>query len=134
LTWFDGFGWFPDANQPLGSGFFIQPAGTAGNQIVTFVGEVQTGSSTNVISGALSLLGSTIPVAGPQPGGAVGHEGDTVFTWDVAGNSWVATSYFGGYGWFDGTAETNGPSLKVAEGMFYQNTGGTLDWIQTLNP
>lgn len=134
FIWFDGFGWFPDANQPLGSGFFVQPAGTAGNQRVTLVGEVQTGTSTNVISGALALLGSKVPVAGPEPGGAVGHDGDNIFTWDVGGNSWVTTTYFAGYGWFDGTAETNGPALKVAEGLFYQNTGGSLNWVKTLNP
>lgn len=130
--WFDGFGWFPDADQPLGSGFFIQPTLT---QTITLVGEVQTGSSTNVISGALSLLGSKVPVAGPEPGGSVGHDGDTIFTWDVAGNQWIPTLYFDGYGWFDeSSAETNGPSLKVAEAFFYQNTGGAMNWIKTLNP
>jgi hypothetical protein len=131
FTWFDGFGWFPDAPQPLGKGFFIQPTLT---QTITLVGEVQTGTSTNTISGALDLLGNKVPVAGPEPGGLVGHEGDNIYTWDVAGSSWLINSYFGGYGWFDNTAETNGPSLKVAEGFFYQNTGGSLEWVKTLNP
>lgn len=129
--WFDGFGWFPDANQNLGEGFFLQPTLT---QTITLVGEVQTGTSTNVIPTGLKLLGNKVPVAGPEPGGAVGHDGDTVFTWDVPGNQWVSTLYFDGYGWFDNTAETNGPSLKVAEGFFFQNTGGALNWIKTLNP
>jgi len=72
FTWFDGFGWFPDGPQNLGNGFFIQPTLT---QTITLVGEVQTGSATNQITGALSLLGSKVPVAGPAPGGSVGHDG-----------------------------------------------------------
>ena len=132
FSWFDGFGWFPDAPQDLGKGFFLQPTAT---QTITLVGEVQTGSSTNVISGALSLLGSKVPVAGSEPGGSVGHDGDGIFTWDAGANSWILTSYFDGYGWFDAnSAETNGPVLKVAEAFFYQNTGGSLNWIKTLNP
>jgi hypothetical protein len=131
FLWFDGFGWFPDVDQNLGQGFFIQPVLT---QTITLVGEVQTGTSTNVIASGLSLLGSKIPVAGPEPGGAVGTDGDEIFTWDVAGNSWTSTLYFDGYGWFDGSAETNGPALKVAEGLFYNNTGGSKNWIKTLNP
>jgi hypothetical protein len=131
-TWIDTFGWFPDVNVDLGEGFFIQPTLT---QTITFVGEVQTGTSTNVISGALSLLANKNPVAGPAPGGAVGHDLDTIFTWDSGANSWIPTTYVDTYGWFDGvSAETNGPSLKVGEGFFYQNTGGTLNWITTLNP
>lgn len=131
--WFDGFGWFPDAPQNLGQGFFLKPTLT---QTLTFVGEVQTGNSTNAISGTLSLLGSKVPVAGREPGGAVGHDGDTIFAWNSGGNSWVAYDYFDGFGWFDNDApaETNGPSLKVADAFFYKNTGGSLQWIKTLNP
>ena len=130
--WFDGFGWFPDVDQNLGSGFFLQPTLS---QTITLVGEVQTGNSTNTISGALSLLGSKVPVAGREPGASVGHDGDIIFTWDGVAN-WVGVQYFDGYGWFfDGTpGEEGGPNLKVAEGFFYQNTGGSLDWVKTLNP
>jgi len=131
-AWIDGYGWFPDVVQNLGEGFFLQPAAT---QTITFIGEVQTGSSTNVISGALALKGSKVPVAGPEPGGAVGHDGDTIFTWDAPNNGWLSSGYIDGYGWFDGiSSETNGVTLKVAEAFFYQNTGGSLNWIKTLNP
>lgn len=133
FTWFDGFGWFPDAPQDLGKGFFLQPTAT---QTITFVGEVQTGDSTNVIASGLNLLGSKVPVAGREPGAAVGQDGDSIFTWNPAGNSWVLYSYFDGFGWFDDSApaETDGPLLNVAEGFFFQNTGGAKEWIKTLNP
>lgn len=131
FTYIDGFGWFPDAPVALGTGFFIQPTLT---QTITFVGEVQTGTSTNVISGALSLLGSKTPQGGSQPGGTVGHDSDTIFTWDGNGN-WVPYTFIDTYGWFDpSSAETNGPVLKVADAFFYQNLGGSLNWIKTLNP
>lgn len=129
IGYIDGFGWDNTTAQPLGKGFFIQPVLT---QTITLVGEVQTGTSTNTISGVLSLLGNKVPVAGPEPGGLVGHDGDTIFTWNAVGNSWIANGYIDTFGW--DSASTNGPALKVAEGFFYQNTGGSLDWIKTLNP
>lgn len=132
FDYFSGFGWFPDAPQPLGSGFFILPSFS---QTITLVGEVQTGSSTNVIAPGLSLLGSKVPVAGNEPGGAVGAGGDTLYTWDAGANSWVSQDYFDGYGWFDANSSgTNGPALKVAEGIFILNNGTAKNWIKTLNP
>lgn len=131
--WFDSFGWFSpngDGFANLGEGFFLS---SAINQTITFVGEVQTGTSTNTITAGLNLLGNKVPVAGNEPGGTVGAAGDTVYTWD--GVQWINQDYFDGYGWFDlNSSETNGPALRVAEGFFYLNTGASKDWIKTLNP
>lgn len=129
IGWIDGFGWDTAANLDLGKGFFLQPTLT---QTVTFVGEVQTGTSTNAINGGLSLLGSKVPVAGPVPGSAVGNDSDSIFTWNAVGQAWNASSFIDGFGW--DSASVNGPVLGVAEGFFYQNTGASLNWITTLNP
>jgi hypothetical protein len=129
IGWIDGFGWDTAANLNLGTGFFLQPTLT---QTVTFVGDVQTGTSTNAITSGLSLLGSKIPVAGPAPGSTVGNDGDTIFSWNTGGQTWVANGFIDGFGW--DSASVNGPLLGVAEGFFYQNTGAALNWITTLNP
>jgi hypothetical protein len=129
IGWIDGFGWDASANLPVGSGFFVSPTLT---QTITFVGDVQTGTSTNVIGTALSLLGSKVPVAGPQPGSTVGNDGDSIFTWDAVAGTWVTSGFIGGFGW--DSANVNGPALNVGEGFFYQNTGAALNWITTLNP
>jgi hypothetical protein len=129
IGWIDGFGWDAPANLNVGNGFFLQPTLS---QTVTFVGDVQTGSSTNTITGGLTLLGSKVPVAGPQPGSTVGNDGDAIFTWNAVGQSWNASSFIDGFGW--DSVSVNGPAVGVAEGFFYQNTGATVNWITTLNP
>jgi hypothetical protein len=129
--WIDGFGWFPDVNIPLGEGFFLQPVA---NGTLTFVGEVATGSLTNSFPTGNSVRANMVPVAARIPGFAVGNDTDTVYTWDRIGNQWVATGFIDGYGWFDGSAETNGPLVEVGNAIFYQNTGAALNWIQAFNP
>jgi len=129
VGWIDGFGWDTAANLNLGQGFFLQPTLS---QTVTFVGDVQTGTSTNAIAGGLSLLGSKVPVAGPAPGSTVGNDGDTIFTWNSTAGAWVPNGFIGGFGW--DSASINGPVVNVADGFFYQNTGASLNWITTLNP
>jgi hypothetical protein len=128
--WYDTVGWFPDAPVGLGDGFFVKPTLT---QTITFVGEVQTGSSTNTLVPGLNFVGSKVPVAGNEPGGLTGNPGDTIFQWD--GTQWVGQDYYAGYGWFDLSGPgTNGPALRVAEGVLYKNTGANVQWIKTLNP
>ncbi len=129
IGWIDGFGWDTAANLNVGSGFFLQPTLT---QTVTFVGDVQTGTSTNAIGTGLSLLGSKVPVAGPAPGSTVGNDTDSIFTWDATAGTWVTSGFIGGFGW--DSASVNGPVIGVAQGFFYQNTGAALNWITTLNP
>ena len=131
-TYVDGFGWLPDADINLGQGFFIAPTLS---QTITFVGEVQTGNSTNAIPAGLTLLGNKVPVAGRDPGETTGNENDIIYTWDRVANSWNSTTFIAGLGWFDGVVtDFNGPDLQVADGFFYLNTGSSLEWIQTLNP
>ncbi|MCO5051836.1 MAG: hypothetical protein M9920_05990 [Verrucomicrobiae bacterium] len=125
--WIDGLGWTDAINVGLGEVAFINPSS---NQTITFVGEVATGTTTTTLGSGLSLVGSKIPVAGPAPGSSVGNDGDSVFTW--SGNSWNSFEYIGGFGWT--SDDENGPSVGVAEGFFYNNTGAALTWSTTLNP
>ncbi len=125
--WFDGLGWTESKNINLGQGFFVR---ATSNQTITFVGEVQTGTSSTTLSPGLSLVGSKVPVAGNYPGSTVGQDGDFVFTWN--GNAWSSTDYLDGLGWT--SADPNGPAIGVAEGFFYNNTGAALNWEVTLNP
>jgi hypothetical protein len=133
-AWIDGFGWFPDLSIPLGECFFIQ-ASTAGN--ITFVGEVSTGTNTTTVPAGLSFLANKVPIAEPFPGGTVGAEGDSIFTW--GGNAWnnMVWSYVGGYGWFgDGspTESTNGPVVAVGTGVVLQHTGAPMTITRIFNP
>src|ERR1051325_3870943 len=125
-TWIDGFGWFPDVTIPLGEGFFLQPVA---NGTLTLVGEVSLGNTTNNIPPGYSVKANPTPISERVPGGLVGHDGDNIYTWDRTGNQWVTTSYIDGYGWFDGSSETNGPLVNIGNAFFYQNGGATLPWV-----
>lgn len=127
--WLDGLGWLNDENLNLGQGVFIRASSA---QTVTFVGEVQTGTSTTELSPGLNLVGSKIPVAGPVPGSTVGNDGDLIYTWNTTTSSWGAVDYIDGLGWLSTSEE--GPEVAVAEGFFYRNTGASLTWTTTLNP
>ncbi len=126
-TFYTGFGWDAQVDLSIGKGFFISPAST---QTITFVGEVQTGVTATTIAPGLTLLGNKIPVAGPVPGSSVGNDGDSIFTWD--GSQWVPSGFIEDFGWDSG--DVNGPAIGVADGFFYQNVGGSLNWTVTLNP
>jgi hypothetical protein len=116
---------------PLGEGFFLQPVA---NGTLTFVGEVATGNVTTDIAAGFSVKANPIPVAAAIPGGSIGHDGDNIYVWDRAGNQWVTITYLDTYGWFDGSAETNGPVIPVGDAAFFQNTGALLPWVQVFNP
>jgi hypothetical protein len=133
-SWVDGLGWFPDATIPLGEAFFIQ-APLAGN--ITFVGEVSTGTNTTSVPNGISFLANKVPIAEPFPGGTVGTEGDSIFTW--GGSAWnnLVWQYVGGLGWFgDGspTESTNGPVVAVGGGIVLQHSGGAQTITRIFNP
>ncbi|HNQ73679.1 MAG TPA: hypothetical protein PKN95_08760 [Verrucomicrobiota bacterium] len=127
IDWLDGVGWSEPKNIALGQGFFVR---ATSNQTITFVGEVQTGTSSTTLSPGLSLVGSKVPVAGNYPGSTVGNDSDAIFVW--AGSAWDTIDYIGGLGWT--SADPNGPAIGVAQGFFYNNTGAALNWEVTLNP
>jgi hypothetical protein len=129
--WVAGFGWFPDMPLTNGEGFFIV---SKANSTLTFVGDVPQGALSYNIKAGLSTLGNQVPVSGPFPGGTVGHDGDTIYTWIQASQGWNSnpSSYIGGFGWYssDSTVTTNGPVMNPADGAFYVNTGAAIPFTQ----
>jgi len=128
-TWIGGFGW--DTGMVINSGvaFFLS---SKANSTLTFVGEVPQGTISYNIPTAVSTLANKVPVAAAFPGASVGHDGDTMFLWDQAGQKWSSTAwtYIGGYGWDAGGGSTNGPALNPADGVFYVNTGAAIPFTQ----
>jgi hypothetical protein len=128
-SWLGGYGWdSTDVTIPSGVGFFIT---SKANSTLTFVGDVPQGAITYNIPAGLSTLANKVPVSANFPGATIGHDGDSMFTWNQAGQKWSdAVSFLGGYGWDGGTATTNGPALDPAAGAFYVNTGTAIPFTQ----
>jgi hypothetical protein len=126
-----GFGWFPEAVVSNGVGFFIA---SKANSTLTFVGDVPQGAIAYNIPAGVSTLANKVPVSGAFPGGAVGHDGDTIYTWVQAAQAWNSkpSSYIGGFGWYsdDATVTTNGPVFDPAAGAFYVNSGAAIPFTQ----
>jgi hypothetical protein len=147
-----GVGWVtadPDPNWRIldpGVAFFIR---TSLPQSVTFVGEVPQGQLANPVKGlsGVSLLGSQVPQEGrlghitDATGAAVGLEfpagiGDTVFTWDVTGQTWSASwQYLPGIGWLTSNPNPNseGPLIPVATGFASRRVGPDTTWDRDFN-
>jgi len=115
----------PDMVLAPGDGFFIaNPDATAFT--VTFVGEGMEGPNLmNNIAAGLSIKSSKIPQAGDlTPGGNLEFptpsEGDTVYKWLPAGQTYSVHTFFFG-------AWDVAPTLDVAESVFYQ-ANANLSW------
>ena len=129
--WYAGAGWYPDMVINNGVGFFIT---SATNSTLTFVGEVPQGAVTYTIPTGLSTLANKVPEVANFPGGTVGHDGDTITTWDMTGQKWATTvwQYYADAGWNAGGASdsTNGPALNPASAVFYQNSGAAIPFTR----
>jgi len=117
----------PDLVLAPGDGFFIaNPDATPVS--VTFVGEGLEGPNlANPISTGLSIKSSKIPQAGDlNPGGNLEFptpsEGDTVYKWLPAQQTYSTHTYFFG-------AWDVAPTLDVAESVFYQ-ANAPLAWTR----
>jgi hypothetical protein len=132
-----GVGWLPDMDLNPGEGFFTQFQNTAGNTLsVTFVGEVPQGHLVNNLAPApqLSLVSSIVPqtanLGDEATAGSLlfpAQDGDTVFTWNVAGQTYDNAGYVDGVGWLPAD-----PTINVATGFFAQkNSGNTKTaWVR----
>jgi len=110
---FEGGEW-SSPNQTLlpGEGAFVKSGGAF---TITFVGEVAQGAASNKqLATGFNMTGSLVPQAGKLSTDLkyVADEGDFVYQWDNAGNTWKAPSIFEGGEW---TAE---PTLEVGEAVF----------------
>jgi hypothetical protein len=130
-SWVSGFGWYPELSITNGTAFFLA---SKANSTLTFVGDVPQGALAYNIPAGVSTLANKVPVSANFPGGTIGHEGDTIFTWQQAAQKWNPDSagYVGGFGWYspDPTVTTNGPVLNPADGAFYVNTGAAIPFTQ----
>jgi len=140
-----------------GQAVFFQNPNSAGgaNMTATFVGQVPTGSLTNVLTSGYNLVGSMVPVSGDisntnLPVGQIANlnvipgSGDYVLFFDSAAQKFASQlpTEGGIYspGWSGGTGAAGGPvTTNVAEGFYYYNaqgTGNTEKWVEnfSINP
>jgi len=132
-----GVGWLPAINLNPGEGFFIQAQNTAGNTLsITFVGDVPQGHLVNALAAGpqLTLVGSIVPQTANLGDQATltslqfpAEDGDTVFTWDVLGQTYVNAGYIEGVGWLPAD-----PTIAVGTGFFVQKTPNSTknDWVR----
>ncbi len=132
--WFNGVTFDPIAQPVLlpGQGFFYQNNGSLKTN--TFVGTV-TSSNTVALAGGYSLVGSTAPIGGSIESTNFNipfASGDQVLVWNGVGYN---VDYFNAAGdWFNGVTfdPIAVPTLSLSQGIFYQNNGGTKNWIENV--
>jgi hypothetical protein len=113
-----------------GAAFFIVSKAAS---TLTFVGQVPQGAIAYNVPAGLSTLANKVPVSANFPGLNVGNDGNTMFTWVQAQQSWTTDPwvYFAGAGWFTATlGDGTGAPLNPAEGVFYVNNGAAVPFTQ----
>jgi hypothetical protein len=137
-----GFGWAPGTNVfAPGTAFYIQPTETTN---LTFVGNVTLTNVINLQPG-FSMVASAYPASLNLT--AIGLtnavDSDLLFRFSATAGALNDVSQFiGGYGWAEtvngnpvgGTGgPTNGPTLNVAEGFFYDNANENAQGAEAWN-
>jgi len=124
----DGFGWDSSISLAPGEGAFVLSPVTTN---LTFVGEVVL-NSTNPIPTGFSMKSSVIPQSTNVTAlGIPAGEDDLIYQYNPATSAYFApVGYIDGFGW-DG-ASTNGPTLAVAESVFYfrKPSNGATTWVR----
>lgn len=125
-----GLGWLPTREFAPGEAFFIQANNSAGSTLnLTFVGEVPQGHLVNSIAASplFSLKSSVVPQSAtlgeegaPNTLNFPAEDGDTVYTFNVAGQSYESAGFISGVGWLPD------PVIPVATGFFVQKGPGTV--------
>jgi len=138
-TFFDGQ-WFDGNTQPSqtriapGEGIFVQ--NTSGGEVtITFVGEVEQGSLTNVMAPNYGFYASQVPQAGTLPSLAFpGADFMTFNSWNPMSQSFnAAYTYFDGQ-WFDPNTQPNAPTVGVAEGFLISNPDAVpINWTRNFS-
>lgn len=103
---------------------------------IYLVGSVQaTGSVAVKGAGAYNFVSSVLPIAGDlvKDLSYTPQALDTVFTWNVANQSYDTTQYVDGFGW-TGSADQSAPQLAIGQGIIIQSDSGSANatWSQTL--
>jgi hypothetical protein len=129
----------PLASLPVlgpGKGFFY--GNNTAITTITFVGEVRTGTNDVPLPLGLTPTGSPLPYGGLIETGPVGlpiQDGDNVQFWTGAAWATYTRDSISATGWTDPLgADTAEPTVTVAQGFFYGNNVGPINWQQILNP
>jgi hypothetical protein len=117
------FGWdLPAGARTLepGQGAFVRLPAGAGNQTVTFVGEVVQGQNLTVnIPAGFSIVSSIVPQEGTATQlGYTPQRGDALYFWNEATQNYTIRGYDADFGEFDGPL----PVLQVGEAFFARKT------------
>jgi len=113
-----------------GEGVFVQNQ-TATNFVVQFVGEVETGSLTNVIPVGFAMVSSMLPTQGlvQTDMGLTLGSGDRVFVFNNAANQYVSSQFFPPSTWIGGGGQ---PQVAVGQSFFVKSTAGT-NWVRSFS-
>jgi hypothetical protein len=119
---------------PPGTGMFVFVPQSAGNKRVTFVGEVPQGAASNqTIPQGFSIKASTVPQAGTVTAlGLTGAQGDTIYEWDKAAQSYVSASFDDIEGTWLRNNQPAVPNIDVGEAFFIFKTAAT-PWNRNFN-
>jgi hypothetical protein len=117
--------WDSDDTIPPGEGFFLAIDSSAPNPtVITFVGEVPQGSLSNPLPPGFSLRASQVPQEGliQTDLGLPPGDFDEVYQFDVPTQNYVISTFlFGSWG-------PSEPTIKVAEGFWYNNASAAKSW------
>lgn len=117
--------WLPNLTLNPGEGIFYNN-GRVTNQVVTFVGEVIQGTTTNALPAGYSIRSSIVPQSGTLSAlGVPGQPGDSVYKF--TGTGYTVSSFDE----FD-LAWLPNLTIDVAEAVFIQKVAGT-NWVRTFN-
>lgn len=111
-----------------GEAFFIRNPNTTDTQ-VTFVGEVPQGTLNTTLAVGLNLVSSQVPQAGKLVTdlGFPPDEGDIIYQWDGAAQTYKAPNQFNFGAWDNGE-----PTVAVGEGFFAQKAAAKT-WTRTFS-
>jgi len=129
-TYYGSYGWYDGSN--VSSDDVLITQGTAvwlqavASTNVIMSGDVPSASSvTNTLAAGLNLIGNAYPVALKLDdiSGSGIASGDKVYAWD--GSSYAIYTYYGSYGWYDGSNNPSGTvEIGVGDGFWLKSALG----------
>jgi len=132
-------GWANNGTNVLAPGiacWFLN--GGSSNITITFVGTVPSGPITNSLVTGFNLVGSVVPTSGDIVSNTLSgltnyNIGDTVYVFNPLTQAFADySSSKRGTAGYNSNWTTNGDptTANVYEGMFYLNSGATVNWVE----
>jgi hypothetical protein len=123
-------GWdHPELLINTGTGYMLR---SSNNTEMVLMGTVQQGAVSYNIPPGYSTLANRVAKAERFPGHTLGHNGDALYPWDCANQTWgdqweYMTAYDGWVNTATGdTTHPDGPLLQPGEAIYYQNSGNGI--------